>query len=347
MKRLPITSILFLVTIIGCNKVKINENEELAITDFNIENTINKSKILNYLDFVQNQNLLLVGQNIGHADGSLEYGQYDNLVIKPSILGVDLGYDDLDVQDDYLLDVLKSHWNEGGLITLSTHMPNPFNLKPIDNKNKVNLNELYGSQTKAKERFDQMLINLGNFIQLLKNEEIVVLLRPFHEMNGGWFWWGNDKEWPEQNDFIAMWKYVHEYLENDRQLDNILWVYSPNFQESAEQKSVIYYYPGDNYVDIVALDYYSDNLDQINQNQSLDLLKTLNKPIGIAEIGSKSIRDGSFDNLNYLGLKNLEGISYFLVWHSYPKNKVSLFDNLNHQQLLSDSSIISLDEINF
>lgn len=337
--------ILYVIILTGCEKFETEKVEELPVTDYNIKNTNSKNRILNYLDSIQNQKLLLVGQNIGHADGSLDYSYYDNLDKKPSILGVDLGYDDLNVQDDFLLSNIISHSNKGGLVTISTHMHNPFNRRSVDNKNDVELDKLYSSQSDARERFDQMLINIGNFIQLLKDEEIIVLFRPFHEMNGGWFWWGNDKEWPKQDHFVNMWQYVYKYLENDRQLDNIIWVYSPNFQEKTEQKSVLHYYPGGNYVDIVALDYYWDDLSKINQ--SLDLLKTLNKPLGIAEVGSKLTRDGSFDNLTYLGLKDLGGISYFLCWHSYPKNSVALIDNVNHNELLNDPSIITLEEINF
>jgi len=45
------------------------------------------------------------------------------------------------------------------------------------------------------------------------------------------------------------------YFTNTKNLHNILWVYSPD-QSRAE---VSQYYPGDSYVDIVALDVYTDN----------------------------------------------------------------------------------------
>jgi len=332
---------------ISCQKIKIEDIPAQAITDFNPQNTVQKENILNYLDWVESQDQLLVGQNIGHADGSLDFSLYQDLEYQPAILGFDLGYDDLNVSNSALTSLIKEHAQAKGLVTISTHMPNPFNRKPVDNKNKVDLETLYAGKETQKERFDQILVNIGNFLQELKEEEITVLFRPLHEMNGGWFWWGNDKEWPQSDHFVRLWQYVHDYLEVDRQLDNLLWVYAPNFQEKAEQKSALHYYPGDDFVDIVALDYYWDDLSKINDFQSLDLLKTLDKPIGLAEIGSKSIRDGSFDNLTYLGLKDLGGISYFVAWHSYPDNDLALKDNQNANAILDHNTTINLDEVDY
>ncbi len=48
---------------------------------------------------------------------------------------------------------------------------------------------------------------------------------------------------------------MFNYFTNTKQLHNILWVYSPD--QSRTNPSM--YYPGDSYVDIVALDVYIDN----------------------------------------------------------------------------------------
>jgi len=46
----------------------------------------------------------------------------------------------------------------------------------------------------------------------------VVLFRPFHEMNGSWFWWGDWK--PSQS---RLWRDTFDYLTRTKALDNLLW----------------------------------------------------------------------------------------------------------------------------
>lgn len=329
----------------GCSRVNIETRSELPASAFNPQNELRKIDILDLLDSASTQNKLIVGQNIDHVDNGIAYELVDDLNRKPALLGFDLGYDELYINDPALLAYIKEHANAGGLVTISTHMPNPFNRKGVQNKKKVALEKLVSEEGDPAQNFKQILVNIGNYLQVLKDEEMVVLFRPFHEMNGGWFWWGNDKTWPIQSAFRALWQYVHNYFSIERQLDNLLWVYSPNYQYSSSQKSSNYYYPGDDFVDIVALDFYEDDLSLLNQNNSLDLLKSYQKPIGIAEIGPGETRDGSFDNLSYLDLQDYGGISYFMTWHSYPKNAMSLRDNSNSEPLLDSEEIWTLDEL--
>lgn len=71
--------------------------------------------------------------------------------------------------------------------------------------------------------------------------------RPWHEMNGGWFWWGKDNCTPEE--YIKLFKMTVDYM-RDAGLNNVLYVWSPDTKLTME------YYPGDDYVDILGLDIY-------------------------------------------------------------------------------------------
>ena len=55
--------------------------------------------------------------------------------------------------------------------------------------------------------------------------------------------------------FKNIWKDMFNYLTNIKNLHNILWVYSPDQSRANPSR----YYPGDSYVDIVALDVYTDD----------------------------------------------------------------------------------------
>jgi mannan endo-1,4-beta-mannosidase len=108
----------------------------------------------------------------------------------------------------------------------------------------------------------------------LQGAGVPVLFRPFHEMNGNWFWWGAR----EPGQFQAMWRAVHDHLTKDLGLDNLLFVYSPN-----QGERVMDFYPGDAYVDVVALDYYGSNPSAMRTNY--EELTATGKPFAIGEFG--------------------------------------------------------------
>ncbi len=56
-------------------------------------------------------------------------------------------------------------------------------------------------------------------------------------------------------DYKSVWMDLFNYMTNTKNLHNLLWIYSPD--QGAPNPSM--YYPGDDYVDIVALDVYVDD----------------------------------------------------------------------------------------
>lgn len=71
--------------------------------------------------------------------------------------------------------------------------------------------------------------------------------RPWHEMNGGWFWWGSETCTPAE--YIKLYQLTVDYI-RAAGVSNILYVWSPDTKFTME------YYPGDDYVDILGLDIY-------------------------------------------------------------------------------------------
>src|ERR1019366_6604759 len=72
-------------------------------------------------------------------------------------------------------------------------------------------------------------------IALLKAIKGPVLYRPFVELNGNWFWWGNQNT----AQFIAAWQQMHAYFAS-KGVTNVLWVYNVN----ADTGNYTQYYPG-------------------------------------------------------------------------------------------------------
>ena len=71
--------------------------------------------------------------------------------------------------------------------------------------------------------------------------------RPWHEMNGNWFWWGSATCSPEE--YVKLYRMTVDHM-REKGVKNILYVWSPDTEFAQE------YYPGDDYVDILGLDVY-------------------------------------------------------------------------------------------
>ena len=61
---------------------------------------------------------------------------------------------------------------------------------------------------------------VGNQLARLRDAQVPVLWRPFHEFSGDWFWWG--KHGPAA--FRSLWALMHDQFTRRLRLDNLLWV---------------------------------------------------------------------------------------------------------------------------
>ena len=97
--------------------------------------------------------------------------------------------------------------------------------------------------------------DVAGLLRELQDEGVVVLWRPYHEMNGGWFWWGGKT----RDSFTKLWTNLYERLTHHHSLSNLLWVYSANAEfDAATGDGVLAEYPGSAYVDVVGMDVYVD-----------------------------------------------------------------------------------------
>ena len=71
--------------------------------------------------------------------------------------------------------------------------------------------------------------------------------RPWHEMNGNWFWWGSGNCTPEE--YVKLYKMTVDHM-REAGVTNILYAWSPDTKFTQE------YYPGNDYVDVLGLDIY-------------------------------------------------------------------------------------------
>lgn len=120
------------------------------------------------------------------------------------------------------------------------------------------------------------LDDVAEYLGDLRDAGVPVLWRPYHEMNGNWFWWG------QKDNFTELWDIMYNRLVNVHKLDNLLWVWNPN---APNEWSDGYepYYPGAGKVDVLAADIYNNDYRQSYYEKLLKLAD--GKPIGIGESG--------------------------------------------------------------
>ena len=200
------------------------------------------------------------------------------------------GTDYFDISGDYTLviteDVLKS-LQEGGLI-IGGHDYTAVAVYLENNGTALDPNEDYAFY-KADTEFDatnatvegtwenkvftEDLKNAAAYLKLLRDADIPVLWRPFHEAAGGWFWWGKDAA-----SFKSLWIAMFNYFKTEG-LDNLIWVWTTEGNDAD-------WYPGDQYVDIVGRDVYNkETADCVSEYTSI-AENYGNKIVSLSECGT-------------------------------------------------------------
>ena len=295
------------------------------------------------------QKLMTKGIMFGHQD-DLAYGvnwkksdiiKSDiNDVVKdyPAVFGWDIGQiehkskNNIDgVPFDKMKDYIKWVYDNGGINTISWHVDNPVTLKHAwDNTRTVNSVLPGGAKNKLYKKW---MRNAAKYMKHLKGSDgkhIPLIFRPYHELNGGWFWWGKDSTTTQE--YIDLYRYTVDYFKNKKRIHNLIYVYNTNTFSTADE--FMKNYPGDDVIDIVSFDNYqftspksSDSLilkskikyqSQIqNELVILDsVAKAHNKVPTFAETGFETVPDKTWWTNTLLPIINNFKISYVLVWRN-------------------------------
>ncbi len=177
--------------------------------------------------------------------------------------GIELGWDkNLDsVPFDKMAQFAIEVHRLGGINTFSWH---PFSV--LDNTksswtNDVEVVKHIIPGGMHHQAFKEHLDRVAQFFLSLKSPEgeaVPFIFRPWHEMDGNWFWWGSQTTTPEE--LKSLFRFTIEYLRNEKGLE-FLAAYSPdrNFES---REAYLTWYPGDEWVDIVGVDNYYDFKDE-------------------------------------------------------------------------------------
>ncbi len=133
--------------------------------------------------------------------------------------------------------------------------------------------------TPLRQKWEAQVDEIARFLKQLEEARVPVLWRPYHEMNGNWFWWGGRVEGGVTASIYKMMydRYVHHH-----KLNNLVWVWSVD-RPSEPYRKYTNFYPGDGYLDMLALDVYGSDFKQEYYEGLLGLSN--GKPLLLGEVG--------------------------------------------------------------
>ena len=283
-------------------------------------------------------NLCQQGIAFGHQDAT-SYGigwkhkgfPSDSDVLKvagdyPAVMGFDVGKIEssrpanLDKVDFELMKLLirEAHEN-GSIITISWHADNPISRgSPWDVSPNI-ADILPGGQN--HHVLERYLTNLANFLNSIEDSDgnpIPVIFRPYHEMNGDWFWWG--KAALSAEEYKTLFRETVRQLKEVHEVHNVLYCYSPD--RCNNMGDYLRYYPGDEWVDVMGVDVYDWNNVQyiIDARTALSVLRLLakekNKPFAFTETGLERVSDPKWWTEKLYPVIQGSGAAYVLVWRN-------------------------------
>ena len=181
--------------------------------------------------------------------------------------------------------VVENWWSNNGLVAIMWHWNVP--------ANDTDKYSFYYGTASDKTLFDVSKVSdvnsaeyklmikdidiIASYLKLLQAKKIPVIWRPLHEASGGWFWWGAKGADPLKK----LWKLMFDRLTEYHQLDNLIWVWTSEGNDSD-------WYPDEDYVDIVGRDIYSEKNPHASQLTEFNKVKTIvsgKKMIALSECG--------------------------------------------------------------
>lgn len=181
----------------------------------------------------------------------------------------------------------RKQWDRGVVVNLMWHACNPalggdpcgWNSSILTRMSDENWTELITDGTTLNNGWKSMMDDVAIYLQFLEENGVEVLFRPLHEMNQGAFWWGGR---PGPNGTAELYRITYIYFTKTKGLSNLIWVWDLQDFTTLENDLIVYN-PGDDYWDIVALDFYEEPKGYTNEKYDKLLKAAGNKPIAIGE----------------------------------------------------------------
>lgn len=229
-----------------------------------------KTRILyTNLKKIQEGNTFLFGQEFfnsfryssGAAHGDETFSDCKEVTgSHPSVLGSDFHYylEKDATERGYHTEAVKWAYQQGYVITFDWHISARGTSSyqyATSNKDLVDSIVTYPNGADRAWLFGEIdkIISIINTDLVVDGDTIPIVFRPWHEMNGGWFWWGSTAT--DAANYKAFYQLTVDYIKERTR--SVLFCWSPNSPFNLDR------YPGDEYVDVVGVDAYEVNVNSL------------------------------------------------------------------------------------
>src|SRR5215471_14694807 len=230
---------------------------------------------------------------------------------------------------DKMKGFIRDAYDRGGVITISWHLNNPLTGKTAWDPAPGTVASILPGGAK-NELYKSWLDKVATFMLSLKGkkgEYIPVIFRPFHELNGSWFWWGKNHCTPEE--LKQLYRFTETYLRDQKNVHNLLYAFNTDRFHSKEE--YLERYPGDEWVDVIGFDIYQRGNDSKEFVRTADstltilesIAKEKNKIPALTEFGNGRVQDNTWWTGSLWKAIAKHRISYALAWRNAggnPKN---------------------------
>jgi len=224
--------------------------------------------------------------------------------------------------------IVEDTYNRGGVVTVAWHFLNPVSGGGFYWQDTVSLPAVKYI-IPGGEAHDRYKVILNGIAEWAKNtrgkdgKQVPMIFRPFHEFDGGWFWWG--KPHCTRDEFISLWRFTVSYLRDSLAVHNFLYAFSPDNNFTTEA-AYLERYPGDEWVDMLGMDNYGDmGRDAYRLDVAAKKLKIVSdyalkagKLAAFTETGLESLPNPNWWNdvlLKVMRTENMQ-LCYVLVWRN-------------------------------
>jgi len=296
------------------------------------------AELLDYLYSVSNKKTLS-GQHNPPIRGARRLSVVHRMTGEyPAMAGFDFGFsypgywDGINYRQDIVDEAIRRH-KEGFIISIMWHAVVPTADEPVSfepfiltkdsphHLTKKEWDELTTEGTNLNARWKSQVDVIAYFLKQLKYAEVPVLWRPYHEMNGGWFWWGGR---PGDDGYAKLYRMLYDRFVNFHELTNLIWVWNAN-EIKPGVGAYEDYFPGDDVVDILATDVYTTDFNMENYEKLLAL--TGDKLMAIGECGNPP---------GPKKLKEQPAWSWFMKWGEPARSDKEVYNServINYNQL--------------
>jgi mannan endo-1,4-beta-mannosidase len=266
----------------------------------------------------------------------------------PPVWSQDFGFSEEGDKDSYLArpdiirEAIRQH-KAGAIINLCWHAvpptaEEPVTFQPLPGYDSTALASVQGQLldqqfkdvltpgTALHKQWLKQVDEIASFLKQLQDANVPVLWRPYHEMNGDWFWWGGRYEGKYTT--AALYRQIFDRMVKHHKLTNLLWVWSVD-RPSQPGREFVNYFPGTEYLDVLSLDVYGNDFKQSYYDDLMELSK--DKPLVLGEVGNPPSTEIIEKQPNWV---------YWVVWSGMVRGT----SNADYDKLLAHPRVIFMED---